>query len=138
MNKYSPECLSWGRARAAAKTVNYCNCQPAYNYTAGDGRSYNVTNGTCIRTTSSELPWCYVVEDTCITPVLHRPGLGRNDSGWDTCLNAGARAAPALEHLGLQGCDLGFLRCTPAVQGLRVDLCRLQGGLFGLLLLLPW
>ena len=79
---------------AAAKTVNYCNCQPAYNYTADDGRAYNVTNGTCIRTSSSELPWCFVVEDTCITPVLHRPGLGRNDSGWDTCLNAGAAPEP--------------------------------------------
>ena len=78
----------------AAKTVNYCNCLPSYNYTAADGQSYSVTNGTCIRTTAAELPWCFVVEDTCITPVLHRNGLGRNDSGWDTCLNTGVHALP--------------------------------------------
>ncbi|EIE26921.1 kinase-like protein [Coccomyxa subellipsoidea C-169] len=72
-----------------SKTVNYCNCQPVYNYTAADGVAYSVTNGSCIRTTPSELPWCYVVEDTCITPVLHREGLGRNDSAWDTCLTTG-------------------------------------------------
>lgn len=75
---------------AAAKTVNYCNCLPVFNYTASNGVLYSVNNGSCIRTTPSELPWCYVMEDTCITPVLHRPGLGRNDSAWDTCLTTGA------------------------------------------------
>ena len=69
----------------AAKTVNYCNCLPRYNYTE-DGNNFIVNNGSCIRTNASELPWCFVVEDTCITPVLHRAGLGRNDSAWDTCL----------------------------------------------------
>ncbi|CAL8468908.1 g8449 [Coccomyxa elongata] len=72
-----------------SKTVNYCNCLPVYNYTASNGVLYSVNNGSCIRTTPSELPWCYVMEDTCITPVLHRPGLGRNDSAWDTCLTTG-------------------------------------------------
>jgi hypothetical protein len=75
----------------AAKTVNYCNCLPTYNYTA-NGQTYAVSNGSCIRTSLSELPWCFVVEDTCITPVPHRPGMGRNASAWDVCLNAGARA----------------------------------------------
>lgn len=69
----------------AAKTVNYCNCLPSYNYTQ-DGNTFIVNNGSCIRTNASELPWCFVIEDTCITPVLHRNGLGRNDSAWDTCL----------------------------------------------------
>lgn len=80
----------------AAKTVNYCNCLPSYNYTAANGQTYNVTNGSCIRTSNSELPWCFVVEDTCITPVLHREGLGRNDSGWDTCLNTGGLLPPVI------------------------------------------
>ena len=73
------------RACLAAKTVNYCNCMPRYNYTQ-DGNTFTVNNGTCIRTSASELPWCFVIEDTCITPVLHRAGLGKNDSAWDTCL----------------------------------------------------
>ena len=72
----------------ADKTVNYCSCLPAYNYTLG-GRDFSVADGTCIRTSASELPWCFVMEDTCITPVLHRAGLGRNDSAWDTCLTTG-------------------------------------------------
>ena len=72
-------------APCAAKTVNYCNCLPSYNYTQ-DGNTFIVNNGSCIRTNASELPWCFVIEDTCITPVLHRNGLGRNDSAWDTCL----------------------------------------------------
>ncbi len=65
--------------------MNYCNCLPSYNYTQ-DGNTFIVNNGSCIRTNASELPWCFVIEDTCITPVLHRNGLGRNDSAWDTCL----------------------------------------------------
>ncbi len=65
--------------------MNYCNCLPSYNYTQ-DGNTFIVNNGSCIRTNASELPWCFVIEDTCITPVLHRDGLGRNDSAWDTCL----------------------------------------------------
>lgn len=74
----------------AAKTVNYCNCLPSYNYTQ-DGNTFSTNNGSCIRTNASELPWCFVVEDTCITPVLHRSGLGRNDSAWDTCLTTSER-----------------------------------------------
>ena len=75
-----------------------------------------MTNGTCIRTSASELPWCFVVEDTCITPVLHRNGLGKNDSAWDTCLNTGESlllgsflALPAAWFVSIActGCSVG-------------------------------
>ena len=73
--------------------MNYCNCLPSYNYTQ-DGNNFTVNNGSCIRTSAAELPWCFVIEDTCITPVLHRAGLGKNDSAWDTCLTTSEALSP--------------------------------------------
>jgi len=76
--------------RRAAKTVNYCACLPSYNATGSDGAVTPVTNGSCVRTSPGELPWCHVVESSCITPVTRRNGLA-----FDTCLNLGAPPCPA-------------------------------------------
>ena len=73
-------------AARTAKTVNYCACLPSYNVTGANGQATAVTNGSCVRTKPGELPWCHVVESTCITPVTRRNGIA-----FDTCLNIGAR-----------------------------------------------
>ena len=84
---------AWRLARAA-KTVNYCACLPSYNVTGLDGKVTPVTNGSCIRTSPGELPWCHVVESTCITPVTRRDNIA-----FDTCLNLGACSKTPLPQL---------------------------------------
>ena len=99
-------------ARRAAKTVNYCACLPSYNATGANGAVTPVTNGSCVRTSPGELPWCHVVESSCITPVTRRNGLA-----FDTSLNLGAprRPPPALPAGAAGACCESAAPCRGGV-----------------------
>lgn len=64
-----------------------CNCLPQYKFTHPDTGLYvEVRNGSCIKTATGDLPWCYVSADTCSgQPLL------RNGYFWDNCFPTGAQ-----------------------------------------------
>lgn len=61
---------------AAEVTVHGCNCLKSYNYTLpGTSAHLEVSNGTCIQTEASTLPWCAVDPSTCVLPPHSRDGV---------------------------------------------------------------
>jgi hypothetical protein len=64
----------------AEVTVQGCNCLTSYNYTlAGTTSVLTVTNGSCIQTESTGLPWCLVDASTCIGAPSARDGYAADD-----------------------------------------------------------
>ena len=83
--------------RLAEKTIDYCDCMPAYNYTSSNGTTYNVDDGSCIQDDPDLPPWCMVVPATCSQP----PPAKANGDKWDIC--RGARRALHADPAHLRG-----------------------------------
>ena len=64
----------------AEKTIDYCSCEPNYNYTLANGTVLS-SQGGCIQDDPSIPAWCLVVEKTCSQPPPSKP----NGQKWDVC-----------------------------------------------------
>lgn len=62
-----------------------CNCLQEWKYTDPvTGQYLEMRNGTCTKTETGGLPWCYVSTKTCVgQPLL------RNGYYWDNCFPDG-------------------------------------------------
>lgn len=87
------------RGARAAKSVNFCSCQPRYKVAGAGGQVYAVNDGGCVRNTSTGLAHCQVITSTCVTPV------SPNAAGefWDVCLNTGAPRGLSIRISGVVG-----------------------------------
>ncbi|KAK9821949.1 hypothetical protein WJX81_001503 [Elliptochloris bilobata] len=78
------------------KTINYCNCQPSFNYTVPKTGQVLTSDGTCIDDDPADdlPPWCLVVEETCSAPPPRRNGVA-----WDICRGSprDGSSTPSLE-----------------------------------------
>ena len=67
----------------AEKTLDYCSCEPNYNWTSANGAHFS-SQGGCIQDDPNIPPWCLVVAKSCSQPPPKKP----DGQAWDICRGA--------------------------------------------------